>query len=182
MFRGGWFDVKLTFSEDAVFFFNLLQRTQRLNTIPITGYKYYMVGVSSTSVKYHAHRELAVNSYTEMRFNLWRQVGISEEDIAKERRNALYTNTYFNVNNLFKKGSPLSFGDKLRNVKRLVFDNKDAREVIASADRSRRSVQLKVFDFCFDTKSPLLMTMTYELMYVFRNNFTWLFLKLRRYL
>jgi len=148
-----------------LFLFGFIQYSHRINIVQQSGYRYTISSSSSACTRYQDCRERASNELLNIRLSLMRQIGMSDQEIAAEHRKQLSSILYFCALNVFKPGSPLTFGQRRREVCRLVFDDKEAYDILTAADRPRGRLANRLFNLLVDLRSPLLMSLTYQLLF-----------------
>ena len=111
---GGAFDERQTYAEDAVYSLSFLLQTQKMNTVAMTGYQYLCRDENSANDKYQACIVDAYQRMTDLVATLMEKAKCSEKEIVIYRLGQAYYTSYFGVCNLFKKGCPLSFREKVR--------------------------------------------------------------------
>lgn len=172
------FDEKWIQNDDAIYALEALLKADKVSWIPLCGYVWIWRDSKSLSSKYNAQKEDHKKAYEGLRCALMRQAGYTESEIAERIRKGKYIDGYFFVCNLFKKGSPLHFGEKRSAIKRYVFDDAEMRSAIASEDRTKHNLFLKIYDFALAFHSPTMMTIIFQAQYTLKYNFMPLYLKI----
>ena len=171
---------KLQFmDEDYIFCLTCLLHTDGVKLIPTCGYKYLMSERTSGSYDYISTKEETRQMIRKLRMQLHEQAGTPQEEREDELQNLLFNNGIALVNNLFKHGSPLSFSQRRKEVKRLVFDNAEMRWAIEARKRYRSvfSRFTKIYLFAYETGSAFWMTTIFQTMYALSKAFHPLYLK-----
>lgn len=127
------------------------------------GYRYVLDLKHSTYSKYHECWEKAATLVAQQTLNLWEKAGISRDETDRERLSIVSNNTWHCVENLFKKGSPLSLRQQYKEVKRLVFADRTVFEAVRKCPNPTRSKQFALFKMCVFTHSAMLITSLYWL-------------------
>lgn len=160
---GVQFKEAFTQSQDAVYVRELLLQTERTKLFPLTGYRYMHHRVRTNSMsRYHACFEQVNREKRRLLDQLLAQVGLSDEQIAEHRRAGLYTFTYQCFFNLFRANCPLSFAQKKKDVRRIVFSDKDKLASIKAEDRTQHNRAQRIFDAFCRMGSPWAMTAFYH--------------------
>lgn len=118
----------------------------------------------------------------EIHTKLLRIAGMSAAEVARCRCAIVFNDTIFEVLNLYKKGTPLTLGGKRREIKRLMFGNKELSAAIRVHDSSHDNVQIRLFRACYATRSPLLTAIIYELLFKAKYTMRGLYPKLAKWL
>lgn len=172
------FDAKYTVSEDAIWVRQLMLQAKEMRVIPLSGYRYICSDVDSAMSRYHACFEDVKAKDTELMCQMMERGGCSSAEIDEYRNGERYIDGYFMVCNLFKQGSPLSFGERRREVRRLVFNDAAMRAAIEAQDRSKHNLFLKIYDRAYDTGSAWWMTVIFQLQYSLKYSLMPLYLKI----
>lgn len=153
------FDTAFTYCEDTIFSFQCLLATDRIKLIPLGGYR-YCYNATSTVQTYNPTFEKAAKTLRDYRRRIFQAAGVPDEEIAVSLRRHKYDCTLFCFGNLFLPGSPFTtFGSKVREVRRLIFDDPEARAAIEAQDRHAhaRFDRFLGFDLAYDLRSPRYM-------------------------
>lgn len=142
---------------------SLLNYTQRVVTIPMCGYRYVIEYKHSTYSKYHENWEKAASLVAEETLKLWAKAGICRDEIDRERLLLLSENAQHAVENLFKKGSPLSFVQQCKEVKRLIYADNNVLAAIKNNPNQTRSKSFALFRMCVLTRLSVLITLLFRL-------------------
>ena len=166
--------------EDSVFVHEFLLQTDKVCTIPMTGYAWINSGTVSSGIKYHSSFETMFMKVARLHCELLRQVGYTDEEIEGYKRGKSYLGGFFGVLNLFRVGCGLSFGEKKAEVRRLVFADDERWRFLKQCDRAGHNRAQRVFDRLVDSRSPWLMTATFTLLFAARYRFAGIYHKLFR--
>ena len=174
-----FWDKLQAWADDHIFVLTCLLHTDKVKSVPMCGYKYLFGEKSSVSYKYISGKEDACLKLRTLRMQLHEQAGTPQEEREDELQNLLFNNGIALVNNLFKHGSPLSFSQRRKEVKRLVFDNAEMRWAIEARKRYRAvfSRFTKIYLFAYETGSAFWMTAIFQTMYALSKTFHPLYLK-----
>lgn len=172
-FEDDWYQ-----SQDYVFILRAMLKTDKFLWIPMCGYKWICRDEQSGMTRYNANYEKEKMCIKDLEITNLRQAGYTESEIAERFRKGKYIDGYFFVCNLFKKGSPLHFGEKRSAIKRYVFDDDEMRSAIASEDRTKHNLFTKIYDFALAFHSPTMMTIIFQAQYTLKYNFMPLYLKI----
>lgn len=164
--------------QDVVFVLRSLLKTDKVLWISMCGYKWICRDEQSGMTRYNVNYESEIKIYRDLECENMRQCGCNDAEISKHLRDVKYLDGYFFVCNLFKKGSPLHFGEKRSAIKRYVFDDEEMRSAIASEDRTKHNLFLKIYDFALAFHSPTMMTIIFQAQYTLKYNFMPLYLKI----
>lgn len=176
--RQASFGSEYTMYEDSIFNVTLLEKTDRVLCIPMTGYRYVMQDAGSAVSRYHATLEAAVADFNTRLHRLYQQVGMTAEETHQCQVADSWLQRYTLVRNLFKSGTPLSFGEQRRAVRRIAFGDPLLREAARQHHYKTESLLLKAWLFCLRSRSPLLTTLAFRLQYWLKGHFMPLFLRL----
>lgn len=176
--RQASFGSEYTVCEDGIFNLTLLEKTDRVLCIPMTGYRYVMQDTGSAVSRYHATLEAALADYNARLHRLYLQVGMTAEETHRREVADCWLQRYTLVRNLFKPGSPLSFGEQRRAVHRIAFNAPLLKEATREHHYKTESLLLKVWLFCLRSHSPLLTTIAFKLQYWLKGHFMQTFLRL----
>lgn len=155
----------LAASEDALFYFDFCLYSKRVNTISICGYKYMCYDENSACSKYIENFKDGNQRRRQLQRSLYEVVGMSAEKIESNMNKIKYFDTYMELINLFKQGSPLSIMEKRKEIKRQMFCNLELATAMKAHDRSGDNTMLKIYNACYATRSPLLTAIVYELLF-----------------
>lgn len=174
-----FWDELQSWADDHIFVLTCLLHTDKISCVPMCGYKYLFGEKSSVSYKYIAGKEKACERLRSLRSQLHEQAGTSQQEREDEMQNLLFNNGIALVNNLFKEGTPLSFSQKRKEVKRLVFDNAEMRAAIEARKRYRKQFSrfTNIYISAYETGSPWWMTAIFQTMYALSRTFHPLYLK-----
>lgn len=172
------FGSEYTMYEDGIFNLTLLERTDRVLTIPMTGYRYILQDTGSAVSHHHATLEAALADYTARLHRLYLQVGMTAEETHRREVADRWQQSYTLVRNLFKPGSPLTFGQQRKAIRRIAFQNPLLAEAATAHRYKQESMLLKGWLFCLRSRSPLLTTITFRLQYWLKGHFLKAFLRL----
>ena len=172
------FDEQLTYSEDGVFMYNLLLLTDKIRTIPLCGYRYYMGLAHNTTSRYHACMEKVTREKERLRGLLMLKAGVSKEEVERRITDEQYITSYGLVCVLFRSGCPLTFGEKTAAVKRIVFDNPLMKESMRRKVCHTHNTFLRIYDALYATGSPWIMTAVFHIEYAAKRRFASLYNKI----
>jgi len=127
------------------------------------GYRYVLDLKHSTYSKYHNNYEQSTVLVAQENLKLWAKAGISQAEIDRERQSLLFSNTLYCIENLFKRGTPLSLPQQYGEVKRLLFADETVLNAIRRYPNPTRSKSFALFRLCALTRSALLVTLLYWL-------------------
>lgn len=176
--NGLTFKEEFTVSEDSIFILETFLLTDKVESFPLTGYHYcYRDGGNALS-KYHACFEKVQRRKQKLSEKLLRRLGYDEDYVSRNRKMNLYVNGYFSVCNLFKKGSPLSFREACREIRRIIFDDASMREAMRLKLCNTHTTFLKIFDFAYRFRSPFVMAAIFKMQYALKYSLMPLYLKI----
>ena len=167
---GARFNPEETCRQDATFNLAILGQTDKIRSVAMSGYRYLWHNSLNASARYHACFGDTTARYNELRENLMLRAGFTQDEIARERLRAAYHGLYLTVINMFKAGSPYTFGDKRQEIKRLVFDDDRAAAAMKARNTSRRDTSLWLFDLSYKSRSPLVMALALQLLITARHD------------
>lgn len=179
---GGKQDSHLTYKEDALFCLGFIRFTQRIAILPMSGYRYICVDDQSASSKYQACMNDGDKKMEIAMVQLYQIAGASNEKIQSYLLKSRYFNSYFEVCNLFKKGSPFSFQEKYKEIDRLIYNNPQVCEAIDIWRKKENSLFLRIYNTCYITHSAWIMAMAFEIQYWAKYHFMGFYLKVVKYL
>lgn len=172
------FGSEYTMYEDGIFNLTLLEKTDRVLCIPMTGYRYVMQDTGSAVSRYHTTLEAALADYNARLHRLYLQVGMTAEETHRREVADCWLQRYTLVRNLFKPGSPLKFCEQRRSVRRIAFNDPLLKEATREHHYKTESLLLKVWLFCLHSHSPWLTTVVFKLQYWLKAHFMQTFLRL----
>lgn len=176
------FTSKYTMREDEIFNLTLFTKTDKIVTIPMTGYRYILADSGNASSKYHETLKAVLHERNSLFRTLFSQIGLSNQEIHAIEVKESYTLSYDLVRNLFKPENPFSFRNQCKEVKSITHQNPLLKEAIKQHCMKSESLLMKVWLFCLRSHSPLLTTIVFKLQYWFKKHFMTLFLRLWPYL
>lgn len=150
--------------EDTDFYLALIPHISRLQCIPMSGYQYICADESSIQSKWHPDLELIFQALARRRQVVQHLIGMDECLEREEGIRQRFMEVYWLVCNFFKKGCPLSFFQKRKEVARLISDPVFLTSV-SLQDTSQHNGLLKLFDFAIATKSPAFVTLFFAAQY-----------------
>lgn len=159
------FHEDLGYWEDSIFVKEALVSCPRVSTIEMGGYQWMCRDENSGSSTYKHDFWEAFQIDRSLRVRLWTMGGCTEAEVKHRLADFDFIQGYFFVCNLFKQGSTLSFRERRKEIRRLVFDNADMRAAIAAQDRKLHNPFIKIYDFAYDTGSSWWMTVIFQLQY-----------------
>lgn len=162
---GGKFDPTIAYSEDALFCLEFCLHYKKVNTVCLCGYRYLCNDDNSVCSKYLDTLEEGNHRRRELQLKLFEHVGMAAEEIASRAKEILYVDTYMALINLFKQGSPLSFCEKFKEIKRLLFGNMELAAAMKAHDRSGDNTLIKIYNVCYATRAPFITAIVYELLF-----------------
>lgn len=162
---GGKFDPAIAYSEDGLFILSFVLSSKRVNTVQMCGYRYICNDDASACSKYLESYEEGVRRNYELRQQLYEEVGLGRALIERIKEMSIYIDAYMFMINLFKQGSPLSFSEKRKEIKRLLFDNAELATAMKAHNRSGDNTMIKIYNACYATRSPLLTAIVYEILF-----------------
>lgn len=157
--RGGYaFNPDYTIREDCFFIMDVLlgQDDVKLKAIPLCGYIYFKRDEESALSTYRPDAQSSRQHWGELWGALMRKAGYDENQIAEATR-PKYSDYTGAVTNLFSKSSPYSLAGKRRQIRRIVYDDPQARQALSSFD-TKGHLFLKIFRFAYRTGSATAMT------------------------
>lgn len=165
------FNVNYQIAEDGVFVKQCLLVAQRIKAIPACGYEYRHANASSAVFLYNKEvgggKSLADDLYAQ----LMQQAGYSKQLIAETKNRNRYNAIIFAVYQLFLSGCPLSFREKCREVRRLVFDDAEMPALMSSAGHRSADKFHRLFDSLYRLHSPVLMVLILEARQLLANTY-----------
>lgn len=164
--NGFRFNIRYKNHEDAIFVRQCLLVAQRVKTIPTCSYHYMHINESSAIAVYDEMRPEAWALRQEYGLRLMAQAGYPEEEIEAARIQDAIGLVYGTINNLFHPGCPLSFREKICEVRRKFFDDADMLAVMASADKKSLTKFQCVILRLYSLRSPFAMFMVFRLRYI----------------
>lgn len=173
------FNETYTCLEDAVFVLQLCLQTDRISTIPLCGYMYIKDEELTAVSKYHACREEATHKRMDLMSRLMRQAGFTEIEIANDRRHRLSKLGNGLAINLFRIGCPLSFKEKVAEIKRIAYDDLEVRQSLLATRYSEGDTYQKIFRLLYRAQSPALTMAVYRFMFTLRHTLAPLYNKIR---
>ena len=168
-------DERITFAED--FYFNL-QVYLHVDTVGIVtdcGYQYMVTGESATN-RYHAHLKEFMEMGDEGEANLLMRFGKSKEELAAKALEKSADRAFFYIINYYKKGSPLSFSDKVKAIQREVLDDNRLMQNIRIRGSESLNVNVRLCSFLLGTGKAWLVAAVFTLLFFLKNRFKRLFL------
>lgn len=100
-----------------------------------------------------------------------RQASCSEQSIAEMQNFGQYNAAVFAVSKLFLSGCPLSFVQKCREVRRIVFDNDDMPALMASSGYRCADNVHRLFDRLYAFHSPTIMVLVFQVRQLLANTY-----------
>lgn len=176
------FSSKYTMREDEIFNLTLFTKTDKIVTIPMTGYRYILADSGNASSKYHETLKAVLHERSSLFRTLFSQIGLTDQEIHAIEVKESYTLAYDMVRNLFKPGTPLSFRNQCKEVKSITIHNPLLNEAAKQHSMKSESLLMKVWLFCLRLHSPLCTTIVFRLQYWLKGHFLSLFLRLWPYL
>lgn len=150
-----FFDPKFTMNEDRIFKMKAFLFAKQLQFIPKTGY-IYIASSGSAMSKYHANIEESWKTYLDLKDNIKRRSNITEMQIKQERLQIQYYLVWQYIWNMFKKGCPLSFGEKKKQIKEYM-QNHNFIESCKIHKWSNDNIYFKLFYVCIFLKSSFMV-------------------------
>ena len=151
------FDEKWTYGEDTIFSCQCILAAERIKAIPRVGYRYISHRASVTkSYMASLYGSKVVQLSYEGR--ILQQAGFSKEEIKAVVHQRKYTDVKDSLSNLFLPHCPLKYSEKVREVRRIVFEDPDMPDVMRKEDRKEHGIYNRfVFDVAYDLHSPQLI-------------------------
>lgn len=175
---GVLFHEDLDFFEDIIFVQETLLLKPRVSTLEMGGYRWICRDEVSGCSTYRSHFWKSYMYAREVERRLLSMAGCTEGELGTRMSQSDYIQGYFFVCNLFKKGSPLSFGEARREIKRVIFDDASMRQAIDSQDRAGHNLFLKIYDWTYRLGSAWWMAAVFQLQYSLKYSMMPLYLKI----
>lgn len=118
------FDESITYQEDKNFNIKVFLQVSTVSLRKDCGYKYMMKGNSSCS-SYHVALKESFDENEKMEEKLMLKCGMLLEDIESQRIRMVLFNIYVLVLNLYRKGSVLTFFNKVQYIKKNILDDEE---------------------------------------------------------
>lgn len=164
--------------EDIIFNVELLMHRPRVSTVEMGGYRWICRDENSESSSYRPEMSKGLSMLRSAQLRLWTMVGCTEEEMKRRLLSYDYVNSYFLVCNLFKKGSPLTFKERVREVRRIVFESEGMEEAMQRKQCNTHTMFLKIYDFAYRFRSPFIMTLIFQMQYWAKYHMMPLYLKI----
>ena len=177
---GIMFNENYTCMEDAVFVLQLCLKTNRIATIPLCGYTYMINREQSATSRFHSCREEVSRKRIDLMNELMRQAGFSETEISKDRESRLSKIGNGLTINMFRIGSNLSLKEKIKEIRRIAFNDLEVRKAIKSCNSCGGDTYNKIFRLLYRADSPVLIAIAYSIMFSLRYNFSTFYSKMRK--
>lgn len=158
------FDEELSYGEDTIFAHQCILAAANIKGIPLSGYIHVAIEGSAID-RYHAKTYTAYSKILALRYQLMKRTNMSEASIEIARRRYKYGAVNRSIINLFLPGCPFTFCEKVREVRRIMFDDPDMPAVMAREDRWGHAFFNRVCDAVYDLHSPLAMALVYQLLF-----------------
>lgn len=164
--------------EDMLFIMELFQHRPRVSTIELGGYRWICRDEHSLCTSYRESLPEGNSMLRTAQVQLWKIAGCTDEEVKRRLLSFDYVQGYFLVCNLFKKGSPLSFRERCREVRRIVFEGEGMKEAMRRKQCNTHTMFLKIYDFSYRFRSPFVMTLIFQLQYWAKYSMMPLYLKI----
>lgn len=162
--KGGLFrfDERWTYGEDTIFTYQCVLATKRIKLIPQCGYR-RIVNKGSAIHVYQAclyDSEMTILRYLRQ---ILKQTDLSDEERGLIVRRRRYRKTHVFLSNFFLPHCPLKYSEKVREVRRIVFEDPDMPDVMRKEDRKGHGIYNRfVFDVAYDLHSPQLIAFVFR--------------------
>lgn len=150
--------------EDTDFYLTLVPHLSRLQCIPMSGYQYLCADESSIQSRWHPDLETIFSGLSVRRSDLRRRMGLTDAQIEEERVRQRFMEVYWIVCNYYKQGCPLTFGQKRKEVARLISDA-DFRNSVPLQNKATHNGLMKMFDFAIATDQAWFVTLFFAFQY-----------------
>lgn len=160
------FDSRYTFHEDGIAVLSWVLATNAIKIIPMTGYRYIVrPSQGNSSARYHADLAEAMNAMANLTDALKRQAGYTEEEIAEQHKQHRYIESFSLVRNLFKHGTPLTFGEQCAQVRRILYDDPEVVAMMKTEKRAHHNMFQRYYDASYKTGSPFIVALLFAAKY-----------------
>lgn len=149
------FNPDFTMNEDRIFKMQSFLLAKRIQFIPKTGY-IYIASAGSAMSKYHATIEKSWETYLDLKDEIKQRSNISDKRIKQERLEMQYYLVWQYIWNMFKKGCPLSFTQKYKQINEYI-QNTDFIESCKIHNWANDNIYYKLFHICISMKSPFMV-------------------------
>lgn len=149
------FNPDFTMNEDRIFKMKSFLMAKRIQFIPKTGY-IYIASAGSAMSKYHPTIEKSWKTYLDLKDEIKQKSNISDKQIKQERLEMQYYLVWQYIWNMFKKGCPLSFTQKHKQIKEYI-QNADFIESCKIHNWSNDNIYYRLFHICVSMKSPFMI-------------------------
>lgn len=176
------FDLDIERIQDAIFNQDMYMEASYISLVKDCGYIYAMNDSGSLCSKYIEHFERDEQLLMEREYRLLEKLGYSQERIAKIRTNDEGLYCYFLVCNVFKRKSPLSFGEAVQRIKRELFDNEKLMKSYHEWKKQKGNNFIQIFHWAMKTKSPFCVALVFKIQYYIKYHFMSFYIKIKPWL
>lgn len=161
------FNPDYTYGEDAVFKYQLFEKAEHINLIPLTGYVYVRNSQMISAVdKYHENIEEAINEKFDLLEHLLCKYGVPSIEARNRAQQIYFEVAIANIlTNPFHIGSSLSFIDKNKRIRDNFFGKATPGQIFKGFYTTTHNPFYKLLWIGMNLHTPLLVTATLELFY-----------------
>lgn len=171
------FDKNLSVGEDLVFNLEAFKYANCVCINNLSPYHYMKRELSTLTSSYNPNYtnaiQIQINAYKDF-FSYYSL----QDQVYSDFLEQFYLKAHIGkVNNLFKRNSPHNFKSRVKLIRNEIFNNGELMKKIYQIKQS--DIHGKIFRYILLSKSPVLIELTYRILFFLRNNFEYLYLKLR---
>lgn len=164
------FNTNYNMHEDSVYCTRQLGRTERITTIPMTGYRYIQAFAGSAISRYSACCEDAQREQGANMHILYQQIGLQGEELEKLDLQQYFEQNTECLRNIFKNDCPLSFRQKYQDVKRLLIADSLMSKAVRQYPKEGKNKSVKLFCLLHKLRSSPLATFLLEVLYRYKHS------------
>ena len=163
--NGFKFPKGITYLEDEHFNLQVYQKVHKVGIVADCGYRYMMYDANSALSKYHANLKENMLISENLRWRLLNSLGKDESEFHQMQINGIGLKLYILIINLFKKGTPLSFGDTVRYIKNEILNDSTMMELFKKHNSKNDKTLVKISNILVASKCPLLIAVVFKTMF-----------------
>lgn len=155
----------VSYLEDEHFCLRLFNEIGTCCLVRNCGYTYMMNDTNSAVSRHHDHLKEYMQTSKNLRNNLLRKFGKSESYINNIDTNSIGIDLYILIINVFKLGSNLTMRMAYNYIKKEIFGDEHFMYLFKQHNYAKDKLQVKVCDMLLCTKSPLLVTLVFKILF-----------------
>ena len=155
----------VSYLEDEHFCLLLFNKIDTCCLVKNCGYTYMMNDTNSAVSRHHDNLKVYMQTSKFLRNQLLRKFDKTEGYIKSLDIDSIGIDLYILIINLFKIGTHLTTRDAYNYIKNEIFGDKNFMRLLKSHSFSKDKLQVKVCDMLLCTKSPLLVTLVFKLLF-----------------